>query len=117
LVQLQDNSAPSGKAIQDAQIALERAKVTEESTIDDIERQKKKIEYDLNNVDGALTGSSTQIQLAKLETDLAKAEFDYQAKIKADGQTNENLITSVRNIQSDLEIILTDTANETDKLL
>lgn len=117
LVQLQDTSAPSGKAIQDAQLALERAKVTEKSTVDDIERQKKKIEYDLKNVDGTLTGSSTQIQLAKLETDLEKAEFDYQAKLKADGQTNENLITSARNIQSDLEIILTDTANETDKLL
>lgn len=117
LVQLQDTSAPSGKAIQDAQLALERAKVTEKSTIDDIERQKKKIEYDLKNVDGTLTGSSTQIQLAKLETDLEKAEFDYQAKLKTDGQTNENLITSARNIQSDLEIILTDTANETDKLL
>lgn len=42
LVQLQDTSAPSGKAIQDAQLALERAKVTEKSTIDDIERQKRK---------------------------------------------------------------------------
>lgn len=117
LVQLQDISAPSGKAIQDAQLALERAKITEKSTIDDIERQKKKIDYDLKNVDGKFTGSNTQIQLAKLETDLAKAEFDYQAKLKTDAQTNENLITSARNIQSDLEIILTDTANETDKLL
>jgi len=117
LVQLQDSTAPVGKAIKDAQLALERAQLTEANTADDIERQKKKILYDLNNVDGNVTWSNTQIQLAKLEQDLEKAEFDYQAKLKSDGQTNENLITSARNIQSDLEIILTDTANETDKLL
>jgi len=117
LVQLQDSTAPVGKAIKDAQLALERAQLTEANTTDDIERQKKKILYDLNNVDGNVTWSNTQIQLAKLEQDLEKAEFDYQAKLKSDGQTNENLITSARNIQSDLEIILTDTANETDKLL
>lgn len=117
LVQLQDNTAPAGKAVKDAELALERAQLTEANTSDDIERQKKKILYDLDNVDGTVTWSNTQIQLAKLEKDLEKAEFDYQAKLKSDWQTNENLITSARNIQSDLEIILTDTANETDKLL
>ena len=117
LVQLQDTMSPSGSAIQNAQLSVERAKITEDSTTDDIAQQKRKIEFDLKNVDGTLTGSSTQIQLAKLQIDLSKAEFDYQARLKADAQTNENLITTTKNIQSDLQIILTDTVNETDKLL
>jgi hypothetical protein len=66
-------------------------------------QQQEKLSYDLNNTDNAtITGSSTQIQLAKLEQDLEKAELDYQARLKSDNQTNENLITSAKNIQSDL---------------
>ena len=117
LVQLQNIGSLPGGEIQSAQLWLERARLTEQSTASDIALQKEKLQYDLNNVDGNLTWSNTQIQLAKLEQDLEKAEFDYQSKLKSDYQTNENLITSARNIQSDLEIILTDTANETDKLL
>lgn len=117
LVQLQNIGSLPGGEIQSAQLWLERARLTEQSTASDIALQKEKLQYDLNNVDENLTWSNTQIQLAKLEQDLEKAEFDYQAKLKSDDQTNENLITSARNIQSDLEIILTDTANETDKLL
>ncbi len=117
LVQLQNIGSLPGAEVQSAQLWLERARITEQSTSSDIALQKEKLQYDLNNVDENLTWSNTQIQLAKLEQDLEKAEFDYQAKLKSDDQTNENLITSARNIQSDLEIILTDTANETDKLL
>lgn len=117
LVQLQNISSLPGAEIQSAQLWLERAKIAEQTTASDIALQKEKLQYDLNNVDENLTWSNTQIQLAKLQQDLEKAEFDYKAKLKADDQTNENLITSARNIQSDLEIILTDTANETDKLL
>ena len=117
LIQLQNIASLPGVEVQSAQLWLERARITEQSTASDIALQKEKLQYDLNNVDKNLTWSNTQIQLAKLEQDLEKAEFDYQAKLKSDDQTNENLITSARNIQSDLEIILTDTANETDKLL
>lgn len=117
LVQLQDTTSPFDKAVQDAQIAYQKAQLWAQTTKDDIAQQLKKIQYDVNNVNETLTGSSSQIQLAKLEKDLEKAEFDYQAKVKSDGQTNENLITSARNIQSDLAILLQDTVTETDKLL
>lgn len=117
LVQLQNIASLPGSEVQNAQLWLERARIAEQSTTSDIVLQKEKLQYDLSNVDENLTWSNTQIQLAKLEQDLEKADFDYQAKLKSDNQTNENLITSARNIQSDLEIILTDTANETDKLL
>lgn len=116
LIQLQDTNNLSN-SVQSAELAFQRAQITEQTVLDDIEKQKQKLQYDLDNINGNLTGSSTQIQLQKLETDLAKAEFDYQAKLKSDTQTNENLITSAKNIQSDLEIILTDAINETDKLL
>lgn len=115
VVQLQDTNNTSN-ALANAQLAFERAKFAQEIARDDIAQQQKKLNYDLNNTDKSFTGSNTQIQLAKLQNDLEKAEFDYQARLKADDQTNENLITSARNIQSDLQIILTDTVTETDKL-
>lgn len=117
LVQLQDTSSTFDKAIKDAQIAYERAQLSEKFTNADVDQQLKKIQYDLNNVDPSIVWSNTQLQLDKLEKDLEKAEFDYQSKLKSDTQTNENLITSAKNIQSDLDIILTDTSTETDKLL
>lgn len=116
VTQLQDINNTSN-SLANAKIALERARLAEQTTRADITKQQQKIDYDLNNSNALLTGSSTQIQLAKLQKDLEKAEFDYQSKIKADNQTNENLITTARNIQSDLQIILTDTVTETDKLL
>lgn len=117
LIQLQDTTSTFDKAIKDAQIAYQRAQLSEEFANADIEQQLKKLQYDLNNVDPSIAWSNTQLQLDKLEKDLEKAEFDYQSKLKSDNQTNENLITSARNIQSDLAIILTDTSTETDKLL
>jgi multidrug resistance efflux pump len=117
LIQLQDTTSTFDKAIKDAQIAYQRAQLSEEFANADIEQQLKKLQYDLNNVDPSIVWSNTQLQLDKLEKDLEKAEFDYQSKLKSDNQTNENLITSARNIQSDLDIILTDTSTETDKLL
>lgn len=116
LVSLQDtNNTANG--VQSAELGLARAKFTDTISRDDIAKQKEKLSYDLNNVDGSVDGSTTQIQLSKLQKDLEKAEFDYQSKLKSDDQTNENLITSAKNIQGDLEIILNDTATETDKLL
>ena len=102
--------------LKNAELALARAQLSEDSNRSDILKQKEKLSYDLRNIDGSMTGSSTQIQLTKLQKDLEKAELDYQAKLKSDNQTNENLVTNVRNIQSDLQIILTDTVDETDKL-
>ncbi len=105
------------KNIRDAELALQRAELAEKNTRSDINKQQEKISYDIDNTNASVTGSVTQIQLAKLEQDLQKAEFDYQSRLKADNQTNENLITSAKNIQSDLQIILSDTVNETDRLL
>jgi hypothetical protein len=104
-------------SVRNAELALERAKFSEQNTRADILKQQEKLSYDLNNTNATITGSSTQIQLAKLEQDLEKAELDYQSRLKSDNQTNENLITSAKNIQSDLQIILSDTVDETDKLL
>ncbi len=104
-------------SVRNAELALERARFSEQNTRADIAKQQEKISYDLNNINATITGSSTQIQLAKLEQDLEKAELDYQARLKSDNQTNENLITSAKNIQTDLQIILSDTVDETDKLL
>jgi hypothetical protein len=103
--------------VRNAELALERAQFSEKNTREDIIKQQEKISYDLNNIDANLTGSSTQIQLEKLQQDLERAELDYQARLKSDNQTNENLITSAKNIQSDLQIILSDTVDETDKLI
>lgn len=126
LVQLQDTMTAwvpgeqgwlVSRNVKEAQLALARAEIAEDTTREDILKQQEKFAYDIVNVDGWVTWSLTQIQLMKLQKDLEKVEFDYQAKLKSDDQTNENLITSARNIQSDLQIILTDTVTETDKLL
>ena len=105
------------KQVQDAKLNLEKATISQEALRKDSLRQKEKLNYDLDNTNALLSGSTTQIQLQKLETDLAKVEFDYQSKLKSDEQTNENLITSARNIQSDLQILLTDTVDQTDRIL
>lgn len=117
LVQLQDSTAPAGKAIKDAELALERAQLTKSFTDQDIQKQQEKISYDLNNVSSRYTGSSSQLQIEKLEQDLAKADFDYQTRLKSDLQTSQNFLTNIQNTQSDLKILLAETINETDKVL
>jgi hypothetical protein len=117
VAQLQDTGAPAGKAIKDAELALERSQLTQSFTDQDIQKQQEKINYDLNNVSSRYTGSSSQLQLEKLEQDLAKAEFDYQTRLKSDSQTSQNFLTNIQNIQSDLKILLAETINETDKVL
>lgn len=116
LVQLSDTNNISN-SVQNAQIALERAQLTEANTLSDIEIQRRKLEFDSRNVDASLSGSSSQLQLQKLESDLAKAELDFANKLTADDQQTINFINNVKNIHADLMIILAETLNETDKLL
>jgi hypothetical protein len=87
------------------------------STQDDTIKQLEKLDYDLTNVDANVVGSSTQIQLQKLEKDLAKAELDYQTKLDADSQTIQNFSTTAQNLYTDVNNLVSDVVTESDKIL
>lgn len=105
------------KQVQDAQIAFDRAKIWYDSTLADAQKQTEKTVYDLSNTDKNITGSSTQIQLQKLQKDLERSQFDYQAKLKSDEQTLQNFIASAKNISSDLSNLISDVTDQSDKFL
>jgi len=77
----------------------------------------EKLDYDLTNVDANASGSSTQLQLQKLQKDLAKAQFDYQTKLDVDNQTLDNFIKTAGNINTDITNLMSDVVTESDKLL
>jgi len=105
------------KQIADAQIALDRAQLWYNSTASDAAKQLEKLDYDLTNVDANASGSSTQLQLQKLQKDLAKAQFDYQTKLDVDNQTLDNFIKTAGNINTDITNLMSDVVTESDKLL
>lgn len=105
------------KQIADSQIALQRAQLWYTSTASDADKQLEKLDYDLTNVDGSALGSSTQLQLQKLQKDLTKAKFDYQTKLDADSQTLNNFIKTAGNINTDISNLMGDIVTESDKIL
>lgn len=105
------------KQIQDAQIALQRSQLAADTTRSDTSKQLEKIDYDLTNVNGSSSGSSTQIQLENLTKQLTKAQLDYQTKLDADSQTLDNFIITAGNINTDIRNLMSDVVTESDKLL
>jgi len=55
LVQLQDTSLTAYSNVKDAQLALQRAQLAEQTAKADIELQKKQLQYNLNNLDGSVS--------------------------------------------------------------
>ena len=84
------------KALYDTTIINEKNKVWSEVAKLDALKQQEKIVRDLENNDLSDTGSSLSLQLKKLQTDLDKAQWDYETKLIADDQTIENFINSVK---------------------
>lgn len=105
------------KQIKDSQLALERAQVWLTSTLDDAAQQRDKIKFDLANVNANVAGSNTQLQLEKLQKDLAKAQLDYQTKLDADSQNLTNYTITAWNINTDVNNLVTDIITESDKVL
>lgn len=87
------------KQIQDAQLAYQKTLITSQSSI--------------------LWGSGTtaDLQLQKLQQDLEKARFDYNAKLKSDEQTLENYINTSKNVYSDVSNLMLDVIDQSDKFL
>lgn len=104
------------KQIQDATIAYERAKLQSTTAADDALKQLEKAKYDLTNV-SQQSGSSSSLQIAKLEKDLEKAQFDYETKLKADEQSLVNFVATAKNIHNDIALLIQDVLFETDKIL
>lgn len=105
------------KALYDTTIINEKNKVWSEVAKLDALKQQEKIVRDLENNDLSDTGSSLSLQLKKLQTDLDKAQWDYETKLIADDQTIENFINSVKLIGTDVYNLFTDTINLSDTLL
>ncbi|HMY80391.1 MAG TPA: efflux RND transporter periplasmic adaptor subunit [Candidatus Absconditabacterales bacterium] len=105
------------KVLFDAQIGLERGRISSDTTKQDIIKQQQKLEKDLIDSDPYRTGSTLNLQLQKLELDLGKAEFDYQAKLAADNQTIQNFAHTVKLIETDLRNLFEDIISASDDLL
>lgn len=104
------------KQLQDAQLAYEKAQLQSTTAQQDASKQVQKAIYDLTNTSNS-EGSSTSLQVQKLEKDLEKASFDYQTKIKTDDQTRANFVATAQNIHNDIVLLMQDILYETDKVL
>lgn len=87
------------KQIQDAQLAYQKTLVSSQSSIIGV------------------GNSSADLQLQKLEQDLAKARSDYNAKLKSDDQTLENYVNTAKNVYSDVTNLMLDVIDKSDKFL
>ena len=116
LVQLQDTSLTAYSNVKDAQLALQRAQLAEQTAKADIELQKKQLQYNLNNLDGSVSWSNTQLQLAQLENQLIQAELDYGNTQTTLGQNAKQFVTNLKAIKNDLTTLLSDVYTETDKI-
>lgn len=116
LVQLQDTSLTAYSNVKDAQLALQRAQLAEQTAKADIELQKKQLQYNLNNLDGSVSWSNTQLQLAQLENQLIQAELDYGNTQTTLGQNAKQFVTNLKTIKNDLTTLLSDVYTETDKI-
>ena len=87
------------KQLEDAQLAYQKTLLSTENST-------------LGNED-----SSANLQLKKLEQDLAKARADYAIKVKTDEQTLENFVTTAKNVYTDINALLLDVIDQSDKFL
>ena len=109
--------ATTTKSLSDADLNLANANNQYNSTTADIAQQTKKSDYDYNNNNPLITGSTAAQTLEKLQSDLLKAELDYSARNASDTQTTENFVLTTNNILSDFKNLGTDIIQETDKIL
>lgn len=116
LVQLQDTSLTAYSNVKDAQLALQRAQLAEQTAKADIELQKKQLNYNLNNLDGSVSWSNTQLQLVQLENQLTQAELDYWNTQTTLGQNAKQYVTNLKTIKNDLTTLLSDVYTDTDKI-
>lgn len=105
------------KALFDTQIGFQKNQVWSISTKQDIIKQQEKIQKDLKDNDLSNSWSNLSLQLNKLESDLSKAELDYQTKLDADNQTIANFLNSVKLIGTDLSNVFQDSIKAGDDLL
>lgn len=105
------------KQLDDARIAYERSQLQKDTTVKDIQKQLQKSQYDLANTDATIPNSTTNIQLEKLRKDLEKAEFDYQSKLTADQQSQNNFLLTATNIHNDSILLLRDIFDASDSIL
>lgn len=105
------------KSLFDANIGFSRNQITSESSREDIVKQQERLAKDLRDNDLNISGSNLDLQFNKLQSDLEKAQLDYQTKLDADNQTILNFINSVKLISSDLGALFNDAIQESDDLL
>ena len=87
------------KQLQDAQIAYEKTLLS------------------TSNSNTANVDSSANLQLKQLEQNLTKARLDYNIKLKADEQSLENFVMTAKNVYSDVNNLLLDVIDQSDKFL
>lgn len=95
----------------------ELKKLDTQQQIKDAEQQRILAEYSArtNNPDDPLW--SANLSLQKFDSDIEKAEFDYQTKLDADKQTLEWFVNSVEVIQTTIKNIFETTLDGVDKIL
>ena len=87
------------KQLQDAQIAYEKTLLS------------------TSNSNTANVDSSANLQLKQLEQNLTKARLDYNIKLKADEQSLENFVMTAKNVYIDVNNLLLDVIDQSDKFL
>lgn len=88
-----------------------------EQQLKDAEQQRELAEYNArtNNVDGS--SWSAALQLQKFDSDIEKAEFDYETKLTADDQALEGFVNSSQRIVDSVTSLQVDVIDTVDRLL
>lgn len=105
------------KALFEAQQGYTKNQIISQSSKEDIAKQQEKLAKDLIDNSLNISGSNLNLQLSKLDSDLAKAKLDYQIKLDTDNQSISNFMNNVKLINTDLGNLFNDAISISDDLL
>ncbi len=113
--QLKDNEQQLRDARQQ-QLDNEQQLLDAKQQIADAEQQRIQAEYAAQANDPAASGSAN-LQLQKFDSDIQKAEFDYQTRLDADRQTLQWFVNSAQVLQDQVVTLYSDVLDSVDKIL
>lgn len=105
------------KAVADTKLNLDRLQKNFEISKKQIENDMKSAKINFENSNLSWSGSSSSLQLQKLEESIAKAEFDYENLLISNKQQLDSLTANARNEYDSLLNLYTDIIDFGDKIL
>lgn len=104
------------KAITDTKTAYDKAKINDEILQKDLQVRLEKAQFDLREASLWNEDSRSNLDIRKLEWDLAKAKSDYEISLQADEVTLNNFRLSIESSYNSLNLVYFDLLNQADEV-